>query len=70
MRRSSILRRGDAASPMWRSAAALRPAVHARVFKRELGCTPRAYQDKAMLGCTDDGSALPPPELADYRNVA
>jgi LacI family transcriptional regulator len=43
--------------------------MHA-VFKRELGCTPRAYQDKAMLGCTDDGSALPPPELADYRNVA
>lgn len=37
--------------------------MHA-VFKRELGCTPRTYQDRAMLGIVDDGSALPPPVLA------
>jgi LacI family transcriptional regulator len=43
--------------------------MHA-VFKRELGCTPRAYQDRAMQGCIDDGSAVPAPELGDLRNVA
>jgi LacI family transcriptional regulator len=37
--------------------------MHA-VFKRELGCTPRTYQDRAMMGIVDDGSALPAPELA------
>jgi LacI family transcriptional regulator len=37
--------------------------MHA-VFKRELGCTPRTYQDRAMLGIVDDGTMLPPPELA------
>jgi len=46
--------------------------MHA-VFKRELGCTPRAYQDRAMQGCAgekadngaDDGAAVP-----DLRSVA
>jgi LacI family transcriptional regulator len=54
----------SAASPRWRCAAASpRCSMHA-VFKRELGCTPRTYQDRAMLGNLDDGSALPAPELA------
>ena len=40
--------------------------MHA-VFKRELGCTPRAYQDRAMLNCAPKGDGATVTEL---RSVA
>jgi LacI family transcriptional regulator len=40
--------------------------MHA-VFKRELGCTPRAYQDRAMLHCGEKGEGA---TVTDLRSVA